>query len=99
MTGLSRGEDERLSRDGANFVSWYRRLALETPQAIHALSSDMKEVIDDLDTLRLAPAGGDAKELRAVCAARSAGPRKAYEIGAEEAGGEAVASARALHVH
>jgi ABC-type lipoprotein export system ATPase subunit len=59
----SERESTTIDRFGADFVSWYRSLALENPVAITGLMSDLKELMPGFSTLMLAESG-DKRVLR-----------------------------------
>lgn len=65
----SEGEDPDLSRDGANFVSWYRLLAQEQPQIREALLTDLRTVIPGLSEIRLVGGPSAARVMVLECKA------------------------------
>ena len=50
-------ENRMLSRDARNFCSWYQHLQLEQPGKIEAFRSELRDVIDDFDGIRLPKVG------------------------------------------
>lgn len=59
----SPGEDTVLSRDGANFASWYRHMTLEHPELVPDYLAAAREVITDFANIRLERVGTDARAL------------------------------------
>jgi hypothetical protein len=73
MEAISRAEAPWLEREGSNFASWYRRIPLEAPEVVQALHSEIAEILEGFQSLRLAGAGGEARELRTMHS-NSSGP-------------------------
>jgi predicted ATPase len=84
MKAATEQEEGWLSRDGSNFASWYRQLALERPEVVDSIKDELKEIIDGFQAIRFIGAGGEARELRVMCARGSGDSRKTYELGLEE---------------
>ena len=59
-------EDDRLDRDGGNFVGWYRSLAQERPDLIAVYTKTMQDVLYGFRGIRLQKAGMDTRALMMV---------------------------------
>jgi predicted ATPase len=65
MARESRGEQERLTPQMENFVSWYRHLAQEYMGAMVTLLAELKPALPGFDSLSLKESGEDSRALKA----------------------------------
>ena len=62
----STSEDPLLRRDAQNFADWYRHMLQERPDPAPEFTSRLREVIGDLNAIRLERVGQDTRALIAV---------------------------------
>lgn len=56
-------DDPMLSRDARNFSAWYRSMQLKRPDCAAALRSELRNVVDGFDGMRIEKAGLDTRAL------------------------------------
>ena len=64
MAGLTDAEELHPDRRLANFASWYRHLAQESPELMASLLESLHEVVNGLTTVKLVVAGETTRSLR-----------------------------------
>jgi predicted ATPase len=64
VEGRTTTEDSFLEPDLANFSSWYRTRLQEDPDAMEALRTDLRDVIEGFDQLRYERLSAEARDLR-----------------------------------
>jgi predicted ATPase len=73
-------EDESLSRDGSNFVAWYRHISQERQDLVSTYISSLKEVLDGFDGISLKKVGEETRAFRMLFEEGE----KRYELGINE---------------
>lgn len=80
MERESRGEEERLTLQMENFVSWYRHLVQEHMGANVTLLHELKQVLPGFDSLSLKESGEDTRALKALFSPPGGGKSIAFDF-------------------
>ncbi|MBF0623236.1 MAG: AAA family ATPase [Magnetococcales bacterium] len=81
MERESRREQERLTQNMENFVSWYRHLAQEHMGAMVTLLRELQPAIPGFESLSLKESGEDARSLKALFSRPGGGKPLAFDFG------------------
>lgn len=84
FTAESSIEDPVLSRDGANFTSWYRHMMLEHQDLVPEFLGAISEVLPDFASIRLERVGTDARALRLQFRRGAGSDADKYELSLDE---------------
>src|SRR5690606_9208365 len=84
FTAESSSEESMLSRDGANFASWYRHMMLEHQDLVPGFLGAISEVLQDFASIRLERVGTDARALILVFRRSDAADADKYELRLDE---------------